>query len=381
MPIEYSLLASIDEGFKGSIKKVKKVADFDALNDHSKIKYVRWFDDRKCSWTQNNGWPKEMVELYINNYSLGKFGGTADNLKILNIANNSDLKTIHFFPPNLTVIDFSKNLLKTIPELPKKLEVLICNDNKLTELPELPSTLKKLNCSVNSLIDLPAFPEGLCELICNHNELTSLPQLPDSLLDLICHNTKIKNLPVLPPNLLVLDCENCGIINLGKLPKKLTKLDCQKNSIIKLPELPDTLEILICNHNRIRVLPNMLPNMLTKLNCLCNKLTHIPPLPDGLIELICSNNSIYKIECETFPLSLTNIYIHSNKLNELPNIPTNNRIEVLHLQYNNLTKLPIGVSDIKDFIYSENPISHKILKLNLIELYELKVIDGTFDNE
>ena len=385
MPIEYSLYESTKDGFSKTISKCKTVAELIALANYGDIKYLKWHNGHPDkNWKMDVYWPEAIVELHLlDGYSFSYIDtDKCENLKILNITNNIDPESFKNFSKTLVEINFENHNVKEIPELPETLEILKCGKGKLTKLPDLPESLKLLACDGNNLTELPKLPKNLCELYCGYNNLSSLPELPDSLIVLSCRDNTINKLPDSLNGLLKLDCIGCGLVKLSTFDK-LEELTCDHNSFTSFPILPDTLEVLYIGNCGITNLPNKLPKSLRifKAHNFGNYsiLNKIPEFPDGLKEFVCTSGNIIELKSKVFPSSLINIDISHNNIVILPKIPANHHISILKFNNNCIKELPFGISTIKNVEHENNPVNSIINNLNKLELYELKMIDGTLE--
>lgn len=162
-------------------------------------------------------------------------------------------------------LDLSKLELTELPPLPDNLILLRCDSNQLTSLPTLPSTLKVFHCHSNQLTSLPELPPFLESLSCSHNPLSSLPPLPSSLTQLVCMRNYLTELPPLPYGLLELCFDYNYITRLPYLPPHLNELSCSYNQLTELPSLPS----------------------LESLYLFSNPLISLPELPSTLIHVVC----------------------------------------------------------------------------------------------
>ena len=176
---------------------------------------------------------------------------------------------------------------------------------------------RRLDLSRLELTELPPLPDDLILLRCDSNQLTSLPTLPRSLRIFHCHSNQLTSLPELPPFLESLSCSHNPISSLPPLPSSLTQLVCMQNHLTELPPLPYSLLELCFDYNYITRLP-YLPPHLTMLACSYNQLTELPPLP-----------------------SLESLYLFSNPLISLPELPSTLIHVVCVLPHNNERFAPL----------------------------------------
>jgi hypothetical protein len=161
---------------------------------------------------------------------------------------------------------------------------LVLSNLGLTELPPLPEGITVLRCDSNQLTSLPTLPSTLKVLHCHQNQLTSLPELP-ALESLSCSHNPIFFLPSLPSSLTQLVCMRNYLTWLPRLPYGLLELCFDYNYITRLPELPPHLRELACSYNQLTELPS-LPS-LESLYLFSNPLISLPELPSSLIHVVC----------------------------------------------------------------------------------------------
>ena len=162
-------------------------------------------------------------------------------------------------------LDLSRLELTELPPLPDDLIMLRCDSNQLTSLPTLPSSLRIFHCHGNQLTSLPDLPPFLESLSCSNNPLRSLPPLPSSLTQLVCMQNQLTSLPPLPHSLLELCFDYNDVTRLQELPPHLSKLSCTYNQLTYLPSLPS----------------------LESLYLFSNPLISLPELPSTLIHVVC----------------------------------------------------------------------------------------------
>jgi Leucine-rich repeat (LRR) protein len=161
------------------------------------------------------------------------------------------------------------------------LTYLDCHSCKLTILPDpLPPNLIVLDCSKNNLAVLPNLPVNLAHLYCYDNILSSLPNIPTKLTLLYCHNNHLSVFPEFhQSSLSSINCSNNNLVSLSfesSVLPKLTHLDCSKNQLTSLlsdVQLPK-LNTLICKNNKLTILPNLSLN-LDFLDCSNNQIVNI----------------------------------------------------------------------------------------------------------
>lgn len=118
--------------------------------------------------------------------------GHLKNLKSITVSYN---KIKYFeFPPNLTHLDISHNILdsrQSIGDFPESLHSLNLNDCQILKLDNLPKNLKTLNCQRNQLTSVPLNRQHqLVYLNISNNNLNTL-SLPTSLKHLIINDNPI----------------------------------------------------------------------------------------------------------------------------------------------------------------------------------------------
>lgn len=273
-----------------------------------------------------------------------------------------------------------ENLLITnIPDLSQYLWVFNLNidRNKIMEINKklLPPKLDMLEVNNNLISDViyDDMPETLTVLHLMANNLTKFDgSLFVNLLDLNISYNDITHFKF-PPNIVTLDLSNNSLTELDDPCINIEEIDFSHNQIIKFPKIIDTkLKNIFFNNNSIEDLP-IFPKSMILIKGAFNIIKKILNLPSELNHLDLDSNEINSIECPLpknlnvfdlsnnlleklpeFPESIEKIFVISNKLTELNNIP--NSVKILNCKNNNIQNIPHDLLNRKSLllIHEEN---------------------------
>ena len=242
-----------------------------------------------------------------------KFKSKTDIKKL--VLSDNNIRKIENIPPNIEVLDISKNPLETIDfkELPKtlteldisecdlhsikgvhilsNLQILKCSDNNLNIIPKLPDSLIKLVVNSSHVNIFSELPE-LEILVARNNELTEVKNYPDSIVELFLGDNMITEVIDLPSNLQKLNLANNTLSSIDcELPQSIEHLYLENNNIDEI-ELPSG--VLYCNlaHNNLQSLE--IPDELLFLDVSYNRLTYISPEAFSITQFKYNGNRIIK---------------------------------------------------------------------------------------
>lgn len=119
--------------------------------------------------------------LYFSPGHITQIINIPQRIQLLYAPNNA-IETMADLPPELEVLQLSKNQLQTIDLTgSSKLKELYVSYNKLKQLDRLPRSLHTLYCSFNLLSNLDLYGLRLRTLYCQHNPRLQLLHVPDTI--------------------------------------------------------------------------------------------------------------------------------------------------------------------------------------------------------
>ncbi|XP_071825019.1 uncharacterized protein [Apostichopus japonicus] len=231
---------------------------------------------------------------------------------------------------NVLTLDLSYNRLTSIEDgsfkFTLKLKQLYLNHNKLTKLPEnlLNSSYSvKLKCSYNDISELPRtisaspFSKNLDELSLSKNRLTTINQTSFgkalSIVNLVLSRNRLTEL----------------VPNVFSKVRLSYALDLSRNEIKIISAdafgqiVPHQLKILLLHRNHLKVIYKETFHLLTHLVYLClfnNKLVRLENNAfEGLgnVNIFLFGNKFRNLTESPFPCSVSEIYLHDNKINNI----------------------------------------------------------------
>lgn len=214
----------------------------------------------------------------------------SNKLTMLDVSQNSTLKTLHCNGNDLTELNLTNNT---------ELEELKCFSNNLTALNiSQNSKLKRLYCSYNRLTQLDVTKNELLEEFhCYNNQLSELN---------VTMNKKLRELGCLSNKISSLDLSQNG---------ELLELYCSENQLTELNVSKNTqLLRLSCSQNALTLLDLSQNIALHALYCTDNKFTQIDLKANiNLRELNCSQNSIKGEAMDALIASLPDLHEKSEE--------------------------------------------------------------------
>ena len=105
----------------------------------------------------------------------------------------TSLKYINY-PPGITILDCSHNLLINLEGCPDGIIELYCGFNKIHSFIGCPNSVKKIYCSYNSIENLIGCPNNIQFLHCPHNQINSLENCPNTIEELYCDYNNITDI-------------------------------------------------------------------------------------------------------------------------------------------------------------------------------------------
>lgn len=239
-----------------------------------------------------------------------------NNLKALDVSNNTALQSLSISSNQISSISLSANLsLKSLVCASNQLDSLIVRDNdSLTVIDCSGNRLKQLDVSDNIL---------LSSLTCSSNQLESLSLLAlDSLTFLDCSNNRINELDI---------NQNLYLGTLLCAGNQLNSLDISVN---------DSLTFIDCSGNQLNTLDVSNNKFLTNLTCSSNQLTSFSVTEnDSLTFLSCANNQIPSLDLSN-NVKLLNLICTANLLTSL-DLSNNLVLSTLDISVNLLTGLSV----------------------------------------
>ncbi|XP_077573295.1 PH domain leucine-rich repeat-containing protein phosphatase 1-like isoform X2 [Stigmatopora nigra] len=277
-----------------------------------------------------------------------------------------ELPTQLFYSHDLTHLYLKNNFMsmhKGIPALTRfsKLRTLSLSNNALPEFPlalcDL-SSLTELNLSGNCLASLPVEVGNMYTLQTLHldaNLLNSLPAALGSLEALIYLGLTFNCFTCIPPvlekmkdikklclagnHISVFDMERLQWLSISHIDLRLNRL--QSVTVGDMKQLAHIvwLDLRDAGLQELDVRPLC---KLEILHCDRNRLSHIRVCGHTLKSLHAARNELKEVEVQPFPENLTLLDLSWNKLDAVPDcVCENSRLEVLDINHNSVTELPI----------------------------------------
>ncbi len=285
-----------------------------------------------------------------------------NNLKALDVSNNTALQSLSISSNQISSISLSANLsLKSVICASNQLDSLIIRDNdSLTVIDCSGNRLKKLDVSDNIF---------LSGLTCSSNQLESLSLLAlDSLTFLDCANNRINALDI-SQNLYLgtLLCAGNQLKSLDiSVNDSLTFIDCSSNQLNALDVSNNKfLTNLTCSSNQLTSLSVTENDSLTFLSCANNQLTNLDVSNNVmLLNLICAANQLSSLDLVN-NIALATLDVSTNLLNGL-NASSNIGLTSLNCSDNQLTDLDIsnGQNSILELFNSTNNPNLRCIKVD-----------------
>ena len=261
-------------------------------------------------------WWVERLDLSDNNIKLIKREHLPNNLKTLFLSSNK-IKNIKYtdFPEFIEVLNLmsneichfdgsqfkkliklniSVNCLETF-DFPPNIIKLDISTNAIKELGEMPETLLKINCEDNLLEEIKYINNNLQYINISDNKFNELPNFTESIETIIAKNNTIEDLWYIPENVIVLNLENNRIKSFYdytvEFPNSIKVINFNDNMLSEFEiEIPEGIEEIYLKSNRLEKLPNI-PKSVKILDISDNCLNIIPKeIKDREIQLSYSNN-------------------------------------------------------------------------------------------
>ncbi|MFC1585352.1 Ig-like domain-containing protein [Fibrobacterota bacterium] len=282
----------------------------------------------------------------------------------------------------LTKLTISNTNLRQLPESFTSLillEDLDLSGNQLESLPDSIGNLTellRLNLSGNNLSQLPASIGNLTRLTdldVSDNQLYQLGNAIGNLINLLSLNLSHNALPDLPESIGSL--EQLGILNLAN--NQLTSLN---KNIINLVSMVS----LDLSHNNLRSLPNEIYQMilLRELSVANNIMASLPDSIMGLKGLRVLNASYNSIPIlpsafgKTYELEV--VHLQYNKLSKIPKLGSLANLKTLNLSNNYLDSVPASIANapgLTSLNLSNNRIKFLPAEIIILENLEYLVLD------
>jgi Leucine-rich repeat (LRR) protein len=130
-------------------------------------------------------------------------------------------------------------------------------------------------------------------------------------------------------------------------------LNLSNLGLTSLPEIPDGVRKLYIHRNKLTELPANLPNSLLEIVAEMNELVSIPDtLPDSISVLGLGKNRLQSLP-EKLPANLRRLYASENELKYLPKmLPP--KLEIMYISDNRITRLPEFMPDTVRIITCRN---------------------------
>ena len=212
---------------------------------------------------------------------------------------NCELKNLENMPPNVELLNISKNKLRMIDNnmIPLNVKELDASKNNISHL-DL-RNLKQLisiDLSKNPLTDYIFFPENIREIVISDANITSLKPFQNliSLKTLKISSSNVGSIDLLPDDIQYLTLNNCDFSKsngmIFKVPRNIIKLIIKSSRIqsFNFEKFPVGLQVLDVSDNLF---------------------TTLPQFPDGMTLLVCKNS--YLASIKNIPQSIKSITIHS----------------------------------------------------------------------
>ncbi len=228
----------------------------------------------------------------------------AEEVNVIDISYEgiSSLKGIEFFT-NLSELNCSGNQLKQLDVSNNThLKKLDCSSNEIASLDVSKNTLlESLDCSSNELTSLDASKNTqLIYLTCNDNKLAKLVLgKNDNLEDIYCKNNNLARLDVSKNTKLVsLECSNNQLAELDLGKTQLEIIECQDNLLTNLDVSNTTqLKYFTCNNNRLTKIRLGKNEYLESFHCENNNLSSLDlGMITNLRDFDCNNNKISNLD-------------------------------------------------------------------------------------
>ena len=307
-----------------------------------------------------------LTKLIVNGKNISDLTGIEDfsalrtlncdqnQLKSINISNNTGLLTLYCSENQLSSIDLSKN---------KALLDLSCYNNQLTSLDVSQNTaLNVLHCNGNQLTNLDASQNlALNVLDCRGNEITNIDVTNNTaLISFYCSGPQITNLDLSKNEKLSrLQINNTSITSLDLSNNTVLKyLYCQDNQLTRLDisacskletlwcydnELTNlilgansVLETIFCERNQLTSLVLSQATALSTLGCTSNQLTNLDLSKNTALNVLwCNSNELNNLDVGQ-NATITSINCRDNQLKSI-NLPQTTSLTGLYCQDNRLT--------------------------------------------
>jgi Leucine-rich repeat (LRR) protein len=254
---------------------------------------------------------------------------------------------------SIIYLDCSFCNLGILPILPTSLKHLRCFKNNLTELANLPNLIS-LYCGNNDLKYIGDLPISLKELGCSNNQLVKFKNKNLKLNEFYCYNNNLSELVVDSKIIYVNDNQ---LKNIDHLKDNVEILNVSNNKLKEINKLPENIVEFNCSYNSKLNFINILPNNLVIFRCSFCDLKYIPPLPKSIEILHIDNNKLTELPL----LEHTNIkklYCHNNFINQI--IGLNFKIEVLHCHNNKISLYQTMPKSLKEVSSCNNPVVYNL---------------------
>ena len=321
---------SADEIFAVSIINV----DEKSIESLKGIEYFTTLQQLMCSHNQ-------LKELDISqNTSLTWLNCTNNQLTALDVSNNVLLTGINCWSNQLNLLDVAQNT---------RLTMLYCYDNQLSSLnvtynPELTA----LNCSQNQITSLDLCNNtALTGLYCYQNQLKELDITPNTALQNVwCNDNQLTSLDVSTNTAIAdLHCDGNQLTTLDVSNNTLLKtLYCNDNQLTSLDVSNNTvLTTLYCHRNQLTSLDVSHSTALTDLYCQINQLTSIDVSQNTLLQQLRVGDNLLETLDVSNNTALRRLQCYKNQLTSL-DISQNTQLTMLYCHQNQLTALDISAN-------------------------------------
>jgi Leucine-rich repeat (LRR) protein len=256
-------------------------------------------------------------------------------------------------------LDLSCNNIRTVnrENLPKNLKVLFLNQNKLKDIKhsDIPDFVEALNLMSNEICHFDGSQfKNLIKLNISVNCLETF-YFPPGLMKADVSINVLKEIDEFPETLLKISCEDNLLDEIKYINNNLQYINISDNKFTELPNFPESMETIIAKNNVIEDLWYIAENVI-ELNLENNRIknfyNYTVEFPKSLKILNLNDNMLSEIEIE-LPEGIEEIYLKSNRLENLPNIPES--VKILDVSDNCLNEMPQKIKDMHiQLNYSNN---------------------------